>query len=326
MLIHKISNFDNLLMAFKECSRGKKQKFGYQKYIFNYGEKLKSIENEITETLDFKWGGYREFYVHDPKKRIVMAAPFRDRIVHTAIHRVVAPLIDPTFGCRTYACRIGLGNRNAALRLQEQLTIMGSNRYCVKLDVKKYFPSINHELLLEKFMKALPDQSLKKIISSLINSHEGYYLKGRGIPIGNLTSQLFANFYLSSLDKKACDLLGINFLKDDYEKVAGYIRYMDDMVILSDNKEKALYVATQLVSFAKTEMDLEIPSYKYVVLGKDPVPFLGYVISENGNRPLRRNEKKFSKKLKRLQEQGYNLAHQEQVKLSYSAWKNLEKM
>ena len=130
MLIDRVSDFENLLLAFQECSRGKKSKCGYQNFIFNYGEKLKFIEYELKCKRDFKWGDYRSFYVHDPKKRLVMAAPFRDRIVHTAIHRVIDPIIDKELGCRTFACRYDMGNRNAVIRLEEQLKRM-EYYYCV---------------------------------------------------------------------------------------------------------------------------------------------------------------------------------------------------
>lgn len=324
MLIQRVSNFENLLIAFYDCSRGKRRKEGYQKYLFNFGEKLKHIEEEINKTNNFKWGGYREFYVHDPKKRLVMAAPFRDRIVHTALHRVVEPIIDPSFGCRTFACRTGMGNRKAAVRLQKQLSIMGKNRYCIKLDVKKYFASIDHKILFHSFMSLLQDNSLEKILWSLIKSHEDYNLKGKGIPIGNLTSQLFANFYLSLLDRKACELLEIDFFEDKYERDASYIRYMDDMVILANDKKRALRVASELVSIANRELKIEIPTYKYVVLANDPVPFLGYVLNEEGGRPLRRNERKFTKKIMRLKKKGFDLSYRAQVIQSYEAWQNLQ--
>lgn len=327
-LIERVSNFEDLLKAFYDCSRGKRKKEGYQKYLFNYGEKLKYIEHELKTTHDFTWGGYREFYVHDPKKRLVMAAPFRDRIVHTALYKTMEPIVDKTLGCRTFACRTDMGNRKAALRLQQQLRRVGQERYCVKLDVKKYFASINHKILYKHLKDVLPDSSLDKILWSLINSHKDYANQGKGIPIGNLSSQLFANFYLSKIDQEACKLLEINYYEDDLKETndkndAYYIRYMDDMVILAKDKEKALKTATKLVKIAKESLHLEIPPNKFVVLGKDPIPFLGYVLDEHGSRVLRRNERKFIKKIKRLKKQGYNLAYRAQVIQSYEAWSKL---
>lgn len=323
LLIDKVSDFENLYFAFRECSRGKKSKNGYQNFLFSYGEKLSGIEQEIKLTSDFKWSGYREFYVHDPKKRLVMAAPFRDRIVHTALHRIMFPIVDPTLGARTYACRIGKGNKYAAIRLLEQLKAMGKNRYCVKLDVQKYFESISHERLFNDLRKQLPDESLNKLLWSLILSHPRYRELGKGIPIGNLTSQLFANFYLTKLDYLATNELEINFHQDLKEDHAFYIRYMDDIVIIARDKTKAIQTAKCLVDFAKSELSLNIPDYKFMVIGNDPIPFLGYVLDESGYRVLRRNEQKFNKKIKRMNKKEYSLSAIEQVLQSYRSWEKL---
>lgn len=322
-LLEKVSFFDNLFSAFRECSRGKRSKAGYHNYLFAYGEKLKSLELELKQTGNFRWSGYRSFIVYEPKKRTVMAAPYRDRIVHTAMHRVLFPIIDPTMGVRTYACRYGMGNHHAVKRLLEQLKIMGKNRYCIKLDVKKYFESISHEELEKRFLGSLPDASLDNLLKSLIASHVGYSKLRCGIPIGNLTSQLFANFYLSSLDKLACDLLKIGFYEDNKETHAHYIRYMDDMVLLTESKEQAFIVAKQLVKYAKEDLKLSIPPEKMMIIGRDPIPFLGFVLDEEGHRPLRRNERKFAKKLKRAESNGARLSLKAQMVQSFEAWKVL---
>ncbi|MFP5387194.1 MAG: reverse transcriptase/maturase family protein [Bacteriovoracia bacterium] len=325
-LFDKVSSFENLVQSFKDCSRGKKSKMGYQNYLFAYGEKLKYIEEELKKTKTFRWFGYREFDVFEPKKRLVMAAPYRDRIVHTAIHRVTFPIVDPTMGARTYACRYDMGNHHAAVRLLEQLKCMGKDRYCIKLDVKKYFESIPHEELLRRFLKMLPDRSLDQLLESLIASHPRYAAVKRGIPIGNLTSQLFANFYLSSVDRMACDLLGIDYMEDKKEVHAHYIRYMDDMVILADKKAKAFEVAKILVKYATTELGLSIPPQKTVVLGSDPIPFLGFVLNHDGYRPLKRNERRFRKKIKRATENGARESLKAQMLLSFEQWQKLEKL
>lgn len=323
-LLDKVSSFENLYSAFRECSKGKKSKDGYRKYLFAYGEKLKSIEYEIQKAKNFRWGGYREFFVIDPKKRLVMAAPFRDRIVHTALHRVVDPIINELLGARTFACRKGMGNRKAAERLLKQLKTVGSRRYCVKLDVKKYFESIPHDKLFGKVMAVLPDQSLHAILESLIASHERYHLMRRGIPIGNLTSQLFANFYLREVDQLICEKLGISHAQDPGPEGSFYIRYMDDMVIVADSKHRAFSAAHAALDFAHTELELEIPQYKVMALAGDPIPFLGFVHSELGYRPLRRNELKFIKKIKRLNQKGAELSLKAQMIQSFEAWQKLE--
>ena len=322
-LIERIASYDNLYYAFKECSRGKRNKDGFRRYLPRHSENLKSLELEINKTKNYHWGDYREFWVYDPKRRLVMAAPFKDRIVHTAIYRVTEPIVDKTLGSRTFACRHGMGNKKAAQRLSKQLHLMGKKRYCIKLDAEKYFESINHEKLFKKMMKKLPDDSLKHILTGLIASHPIYAKREKGIPIGNLTSQLFANFYLSEVDQLACRELQLNFDEDKLETHAGYLRYMDDIVILSDSKEKSIQVANRLVEYAEDELGLSIPNNKYMMLAHDPVPFLGYVHDEIGYRILRRNERRYVKKLKRMTAQGKSLSQKAMVIQSFEAWRNL---
>lgn len=322
-LFDQVCSFENLCLSFYQCSKGKREKNGHQKFLFAYGERLKSIENELKETHTYNWGGYREFFVHDPKKRLVMAAPFKDRIVHTSINRVIEPILDPTLGQRSFACRIGKGNRSAVLRLYRQLRLMGSHRYCIKLDVKKYFQSVPHEKLYQRLISFLPDDTLNQLLWDLINSHSEYNKVGKGIPIGNLTSQIFANFYLSSLDERACELLSLDFYNDHHETETSYIRYMDDMVILTRDKKSAFAVANELIDFANKELLLTIPSSKKVHLANDPVPFLGFVLSHDFHRVLRRNERKFRKKVKRLRQKKALPSFEAHVIQSYMAWREI---
>jgi hypothetical protein len=324
MLLPKIANFNNLCLAYIECSRGKKQKAGFQNFLFNHGEKLKLMERELLETKTYNWNGYREFEVIDPKKRTIMAAPFRDRVLHTAIHRIIAPKVDRTFGARTYACRLNKGNRNASSRLLEQLKVLGKKRYCIKLDVRKYFPHIDHSVLQKQLFSILDDKSITPLLSGLIASHPRYKITKCGIPIGNLTSQLFANLYLSPVDKLACELLDINFEDDSIlgEKNF-YIRYMDDMIIIAETKEQAFYCANKLIRFAKEKLKLSIPPHKKVILANDPIPFLGFVLDTDSYRPLARNKRKLIKKIKRMDKLGSPLSDKAMVLQSYKAWINL---
>jgi hypothetical protein len=323
-LLAKIADFENLCMAFKECSKGKKQKAGYQNFLFNHGEKLKHIQQELLETKTFNWGGYREFEVTDPKKRTIMAAPFKDRVLHTAIHRVISIPVDKTFGIRTYACRNDMGNRNASLRLWKQLQLLGKNRYCIKLDVKQYFANIDHVILENQITKILNDESMTPLFKSLISSHPKYKKLKCGIPIGNLTSQLFANLYLSEMDKLACNLLEIEFYNDELEQKNFYIRYMDDMVVIAQSKEEAFNCANKLIHYAQENLKLSIPPNKKVILSNDPIPFLGFVLDTDSCRVLSRNKRKLIKKLKRMTKAEACLSDKAMVVQSYTAWKNLD--
>ncbi len=326
-LFEIVSSYQHLYDSFKDCSRGKRSKYGFQKYHLHHGEKLKELEMELKSTHNYKWGGYREFYVHDPKKRMIMAAPFKDRVVHTALYKTLTPIIEPTLGVHTFACRVGMGNSHAVSTLYSQLKLMGKNRYCIKLDVKKYFQSIDHDILLSKLTEILPDQSLAPIILGLVHSCHSKNeatKKSLSIPIGNLTSQLFANFYLSSADQFACRNLGIDYFSKSQQEKSFYIRYMDDIVILSNDKGQAISVANAFIDFVSTQLKLEIPSYKKMILASDPIPFLGFVVGDDSYRPLQRNVRRFHKHLNRLERQDALPSLKAQVTQSYESWKNLK--
>jgi len=326
-LLEQVSSFHNLHLAFLECSRGKRKTRGYMDTLFEVGEKLLSIHRQLREGK-YCWGKYREFYVTDPKQRLVMAAPFVDRIVHHAIHRVIEPIIDVVLSDSVFACRKGKGNRYAVLYLKQAIDIFGSSRYVIKLDVKKYFMSISHEILMREMAGVLPDSSLNKLLKTLLESYPLYAKVSRGIPIGNLTSQLFANFYLSSADKLACHMLNLdyNWLQNKSRLRDGfYIRYMDDLVILAPDKKQARSVVNSLLQHIFERLDLDIPFSKRICLANDPVPFLGYVLSEEYVKALARNHRRYKKHVRRLQQKGALPSQQNQVRVSYEAWCNIEK-
>ncbi|MBS1983535.1 MAG: hypothetical protein JST16_05125 [Bdellovibrionales bacterium] len=316
-LLDQIATFENLEAAFRECRVGKRYAFDYQRILPDYGELLVRVVEALRQDA-YAWRGYREFYVHDPKARIVMCAPFIDRVVHHAIHRVIEPIVDPFLSEAVFACRHGKGNRRAVLALGSTLRAVGEERFVVKLDVSKYFASIRHPVLMELMEEVLPDRSLHHLLWSLLKSHAGYAELGYGIPIGNLTSQLFANFYLSPADRAVEEAL---------EAGCGgrtYLRYMDDLVIVGRTKGEALDAADEAVRVAEGRLKLSIPRRKRVPLGRAPVPFLGYVLSHRGYRILKRNERRLHKKVKRLERQGARPSRIAQVVQSFQAWRCLK--
>jgi hypothetical protein len=322
-LIDQVSNYENIFAAYFECARGKKSSRGYMESVFGFNDHLLNINKQLKTGSEYPWKGYREFYVCDPKRRLVMAAPFLDRVVHHAIHRVIEPVIDKLLSTSVYACRERMGNRLCALKLFSFLKKIGSERYVIKLDVRKYFESIDHTILLNKLMAALTDDSLYPLLNSLIKSHKGYSLKNRGIPIGNLTSQLFANFYLREVDIIATSKIGLSY----YHKTFGdtlYLRYMDDMVIVAPTKAMACEAAHTVCNLAEQELALDIPFQKRYHLSNDAVPFLGYKINEHEIVPLQRKVKKFNAKLKQLLiDPEIRPSYTAQVQQSFNAWKGI---
>lgn len=311
-LLEQVADFENLVRAFRQCSKGKRRSYGYQKLLSNLGEMLLQIQADL-HSGHYEWGKYREFWIHDPKRRLVSAAPFRDRLVHTAMHNIMEPYFDRKMVDGVYACRQGKGNRHAVVALLEKLKQYGAERFVLKLDVKSYFATIDHGVLFEKLTEGLPDESLNMLLKSLLSNHPVYAKAKAGIPIGNLTSQLCANIYLMTADEIAIQHLPEGF----------YFRYMDDLVLGARSKQAVLKAASAVITHVESELKLSIPFYKRVPLGNAPVPFLGFVLNQDGYRILRRNERRYQRKRRRLEKQGERLSRLAQVELSFNAWANL---
>lgn len=309
-LLDDVASIANLSEALAHCRKGKRRSQGYQKFLLHMPEALFNIRDQLLSQT-YKWRAYRSFFVCDPKRREVLAACFRDRIVHQALCQKIAPLIEQVMLPSSFACRKGKGNRRAVLELLGKLRDFGPKRTVIKLDVKHYFASINHDILLSMLNKLLPDTSLEIILRSLLNSHPEYGAQGKGIPIGNVTSQHFANLYLAPVDRFAAPPSPIY-----------YVRYMDDMVVMGANAS-LVYDCVHGILEMIGKLKLEIPFHKRVPLGHDPIPFLGFVVDHLGYRPLARNKRRVRRKLKRMSQRGVRLSQQAVVETSYSAWCDL---
>jgi RNA-directed DNA polymerase len=326
-LLERISSFENLLSAHRECSRGKRGTTGYRQSLFAIGEKLVVIRNQLLSGT-YKWDHYRSFIVKDPKARMVMAAPFMDRVVHHAIHRIIEPGLDLKMSDSVFACRHGRGNRNAVIATLKALKNIGPDRYVVKMDVKKYFASINHTILQEKLRQSLPDTSLHTLIEQLLGSHPEFRNCGRGIPIGTLTSQIFANLFLINADQIAAEHLQFPYYWTDETLFSNnlqsfYVRYMDDLLVIAKSKKSALDAADSIIDCCRQKLDLDIPFQKKMHIGSDPVPFLGFVLNHDSYRPLSRNQHRFRKKIKRHERIKAPDSKVAQVANSFQAWTNL---
>jgi retron-type reverse transcriptase len=234
-----ITDFDNLLAAARKAQQGKRFRGNVLAFNFALERELFTLQSELRHQT-YQPGAYRTFEVRDPKPRIISAAPYRDRVVHHALCNVVMPLLEKSLISDTYANRVGYGTHKA---LQRFTHLARSHRYCLQCDIQKYFPSIDHEIL-----KALIRQKIKCpetlwLIDTIIDASNEQqpvleYFPGddlltpvqrrKGLPIGNLTSQSFANLYLSPFD---------HFVKRQL-KLKHYLRYVDDFAAFSDDKQE----------------------------------------------------------------------------------------
>ncbi|MEA3391772.1 MAG: RNA-directed DNA polymerase, partial [Candidatus Marinimicrobia bacterium] len=205
-------------------------------------------------------GHYHYFTIHDPKERVICAASFPERVLHHAIMNICHPIFERHLIIDTYATRVGKGTYKALDRAKKY--VKQYSCYC-KMDVRKYFDSIPHDILFSKLEKLFKDEKLLNIFRKIIKSYQ--VSEGKGIPIGNLTSQYFANHYLSSVDHVAKESLGIK----------AYVRYMDDILFFSESKSvvKALHKDIKTNIEEDQELELKASQINYCYQG---VPFLGY--------------------------------------------------
>ena len=279
-LIEKIADKDNLLLAYYKAKRGKQ----YKKEVISFGDSLDYNLNKMQREIidgNVSVGKYHSFVITDPKKRNIYAASFDERVLHHAIMNVCHEYFERTMIYDTYATRIDKGVYKA---LDKAKAASRKYKYVAKLDFRKYFDTISHHILKEKLLRIFKDKKLLDILSQVIDTYS--VKEGKGIPIGNLTSQYFANYYLSSLD---------HYVKEEL-KVPIYIRYMDD-ILLFENDREILKNCVDLVmkySTGKLELSLKTPVIKFT---KDTVSFLGYKIGGDIVLLNSRSRNRFCKKI-----------------------------
>ncbi|MGQ0628545.1 MAG: reverse transcriptase domain-containing protein, partial [Phycisphaerales bacterium] len=232
-LFEQVVEWENLVLATRKAARGKGASASVQRFGFAREIELVRLAVELSAGT-YRPGPFRTHYIALPKRRLISAAPFADRVVHHAIMNVLEPVLDARMHPSSFACRKGKGTGAASRCLQR---FMARAPFFAHCDIVRYFPSIDHELLKQSIRSVLKDQRLAGLIDAIIdgsNPQEGpaQYFEGdslftpwerrRGLPIGNLTSQWFANWYLTGLDRLLAALPG----------VVGYVRYCDDFVVL----------------------------------------------------------------------------------------------
>lgn len=214
---------------------------------------------------------YNEFYVYDPKKRYIHAAHVKDRVVHQALYRVLNDIFDKSFVHDSFSCRIGKGTHAGVNRLEFFLRKATKNysqkAFILKCDVSKFFDSINHVILRSLLKEEIQDIETLNLIDIILYSFEKS--KGKGLPLGNVTSQLFGNIYMHQFDFYVKYVL-----REKY-----YIRYCDDFVILGPNKQHLLNLINIFELFLKTELDINLhPRKREVRKVSQGIDFLGYVL------------------------------------------------
>jgi len=269
-------------MAAKEALRGKRTRLPGAMFFADQEKELPALHEELSDGT-YRHGGYHYFRIYEPKERLVAAAPFRDRVVHHAIVRVIEPIFEKRFIEDSFACRPGKGT-HAAMR--RALHFARRFPYALKCDVRKYFPSIDHEVLMGLLGRVIGDVGLLELIGRILASHsdgvrQEWPVGGglfdaqthhRGLPIGNLTSQFCANVYLNPLD---------HFVKHELRS-KGYVRYMDDFILFGDDR-RCLKDWGRRVQDNLAELRLKMHTDKYRLMTTAcGVDFVGFVVFGDG--------------------------------------------
>ncbi|MDW7679692.1 MAG: reverse transcriptase/maturase family protein [bacterium] len=321
-LFDQVISFENLLLASDRARKGKSKKVSTSAFDMNLECNLWQLHDELSKQT-YLPGPYREFTIYEYKKRLISAAPYRDRVVHHALCQIIEPLFDKTFIYDSYACRVGKGTHRAVDRYTK---FARKNKYVLKCDIQKYFPSIDHLILKEIIKRKIKDDKVCWLIDLIIDSsnpQEPVYLyfagdelltpieRARGIPIGNLTSQFFANLYLNSFDHFVKETLGCKY----------YIRYVDDFVVLSNDKKWLWQIKKEMENYL-SDLRLKIHPQKCSVSPVETgIHFLGYRVYPDHRRLRRENGYRFQRKLKFLIREADGLPEEKQhAYQSVQAW------
>jgi retron-type reverse transcriptase len=295
-LFEQIGDYQNIRLAFLKTIRGKRKSPETVRFCRDIDGNLEKIKQRLSSP-DIQWGTYYRFVITDPKQRTISAAPLEDRIIHHAVMNILEPLFERRMIFHSYACRKGKGMHAA---VKYAFTKCKSNGWFLKLDIRKYFDSIDHEVLKLQLAGMIKDRAVLKLLDGVIDSYQT--LPGKGVPIGNLTSQFFANLYLSSLDHYILEEL----------KSQGFVRYMDDFVLWASVKNDLVIMLEKINAYVENNLRLCL---KTPIINKteNGLPFLGFRIKKRGIYLLRKSKKRMIKQVRNIKWELQNQALSEEA-------------
>jgi retron-type reverse transcriptase len=273
-LVHSykdIISLENLCLAWREFIVGKKKKKDVILFDNNLMDNIVELHGDLVNHI-YAHGGYESFYINDPKRRHIHKACVRDRLVHHAIYRILYPFFDRTFVGDSFSCRDDKGMHKALDRFRSSFYKVSKKNTCtcwvLKCDIKKFFDSIDHKILLNILSEYIPDRDILNLLNNVIESYDSKINgKGTGLPLGNLTSQLFANVYMNVFDQ---------FVKHKL-KVKNYIRYADDFVFLSTDKVYLENLIPKVRDFLMDKLKLTLhPNKIFLQTMASGIDFLGW--------------------------------------------------
>ena len=285
-LIEEIASLENLVLAHYRAKRGKYWKPEVLRFSKNLSESLSTLQKGILDG-SVGVGDYHYFTIHDPKERQICAASYPERVLHHAMMGVCDPYFESYQISDSYATRRDKGTFKAVDRAW---AFQKKYSFFLKLDVRKYFDSIDHAILLSLLRRRFKDARLLALFERILGSY--HTRAGKGLPIGNLSSQYFANYYLGLLD---------HWLKET-QGTKAYVRYMDDFVVWHDDKSRLQALAQEITAFLETRLALGLKTC-YVANTKHGLPFLGFRLFPNKKTLSARSKKRFARKMRALTEE-----------------------
>lgn len=298
----RLTSWDNLLLAYRKASKGKRGHGAVAAFEYRLEDNLLALQDEL-QAQSYRPGRYASFTIHEPKRRLISAAPFRDRVVHHALCNLIEPIFERSFIPDSYANRAGKGTHRALGRCQD---FARRYAYCLPCDIEQYFPAIDHAVLRRLLARQVRDERTRWLIDQILASGEGVlseqyeqrWFRGddllaacrpRGLPIGNLTSQFWANCYLNPFD---------HFVKQEL-RCPAYLRYVDDFLLFADDKQTLwAWKAALERRLARLRLTIHPGAHPRPVV--EGIPFLGFVTYPDHRRLKRRKGIYYRRRLRRL--------------------------
>jgi hypothetical protein len=284
-LFEQIVDLTNLQLAFCKAVRGKRDRAEAREFAAGLDWRLPAMADALWRGM-FPLGRCTQFVIHDPKQRTITAPCFAERVLHHAVMNICEPIFENWLIDDTYACRADRG-RDASIKRAQYFA--RQQPFFLKMDVRKYFDSITHDVLIDGLERLFRDIRLIDLLERIIFSFRGE--AGRGLPIGSLTSQHFANFYLGWFDR---------FVKETL-RVKGYVRYMDDMLLWGESGQSLQAVLDHTREFLGESLQLELKAHPYINRSVHGVDFLGCRVLPDHVILNRRSRVRFARKMERLE-------------------------
>lgn len=282
-IYQQICSIENLMLADSIARKGKLQQPGVISHDKNRVQNIEKL-HRLLISKGYKTSEYTTFTIYEPKERLIFRLPYYpDRIVHHAVMNIMEPVFKSVFTADTYSCIKNKGIHAAAAAVRRALKDTAGTRYCLKLDIRKFYPNVNHDILKSLLRKKIKDQELLWLLDGIIDSADG-------LPIGNYLSQYFANFYLSYFD---------HWIKE-HKRVKYYFRYADDIVILSAEKPYLHELLYEIRTYLENNLKLHIKeNYQVFPVDARGIDFVGYVFFHTHVRLRKTIKQNFAKMLSR---------------------------